>query len=169
MKVRFEISRFDSTNDAAPYTQSYELEMEPTQRVLDALTYIKRNLDATLAFRKSCAHGVCGSDAMLINGREALACKTLIQDVAQSDGATVTLAPLRHLEVQRDLMVSQRPFFSKYTQVKPYFIADERQPLPEKGGERIQSKKQRAAIDDPTKCILCAACYSACQIGRAHV
>ena len=164
MKVRFEISRFDSTNDAAPYTQSYELEMEPTQRVLDALTYIKRNLDATLAFRKSCAHGVCGSDAMLINGREALACKTLIQDVAQSDGATVTLAPLRHLEVQRDLMVSQRPFFSKYTQVKPYFIADERQPLPEKGGERIQSKKQRAAIDDPTKCILCAACYSACPV-----
>jgi succinate dehydrogenase / fumarate reductase iron-sulfur subunit len=122
--------------------------------------YIVDKLDGTLAFRKSCAHGVCGSDAMVINGQERLSCKTLIQDVADGEGAVVTVEPLKHLPLLRDLIVDQDEFFARWRSVKPYLIAEE--PVEEK--ERIQSPEERAAFDDPTKCILCAACYSACPI-----
>jgi succinate dehydrogenase / fumarate reductase iron-sulfur subunit len=162
MKITLEIERFNPEQDSSPHTKSYTVEVEPSDRVLDALTTIKRNIDGSLAFRRSCAHGVCGSDAMVINGTEALACKTLIQDVAEADGATITVGPARHMEVQRDLMVKQDTFFGNYRAVKPFFIADETKPEPEK--EYIQSTEERAAFDDPTKCILCGACYSACPV-----
>jgi len=121
---------------------------------------IKSTIDGTLAFRKSCAHGVCGSDAMIIDGQERLSCKTLVQDVAGGDGATVQIEPLKHLPLLRDLMVGQDEFFARWRSVKPYLI-NERAPEEK---ERIQSPEERAAFDDPTKCILCAACYSACPI-----
>ena len=140
--------------------KDYEVEVQPTDRVLDALIQIKSTMDGTLTFRKSCAHGVCGSDGMIINGEERLACKTLVRDVAEGDGACVTVAPLRHLPVLRDLIVEQDDFFERWRAVKPYLISKE--PVREK--ERIQSPKERAAFDDPTKCILCASCYSACPI-----
>ncbi|MFP4112737.1 MAG: succinate dehydrogenase iron-sulfur subunit [Spirochaetota bacterium] len=162
MTVNLEIQRFNPEQDKEPHYTSYSVEVEPTDRVLDALTTIKRNIDGSLAFRRSCAHGVCGSDAMVINGTEALACKTLIQDVAESDGATIKIEPARHMNVQRDLMVTQDTFFENYRAVKPFFIADETKPAPEK--EYIQSVTERAAFDDPTKCILCGACYSACPV-----
>ena len=162
MTVNLEIQRFNPETDTEPHFKSYSVEVEPTDRVLDALTDIKRNIDGSLAFRRSCAHGVCGSDAMVINGTEALACKTLIQDVAEADGATIKIEPARHMEVQRDLMVRQDTFFGNYRAVKPFFIADESKPAPEK--EYIQSVEERHAFDDPTKCILCGACYSACPV-----
>ncbi|MFW5684765.1 MAG: succinate dehydrogenase iron-sulfur subunit [Spirochaetota bacterium] len=162
MTVNLEIQRFNPESDSEPHFKSYSLEVEPTDRVLDALTTIKRNIDGSLAFRRSCAHGVCGSDAMVINGTEALACKTLIQDVAPDDGATIKIEPARHMKVQRDLMVEQDQFFGNYRAVKPFFIADESKPAPEK--EYAQTIDERAAFDDPTKCILCGACYSACPV-----
>lgn len=119
-----------------------------------------KNVDGTLAFRRSCGHGVCGSDAMVINGRERLACKTLIQDVAEGDGAIITVAPLKHLPVLWDLIVEQDAFFARWRKVKPYLINTEA--VEER--ERVQMPEQRAAFDDPTKCILCASCYSACPI-----
>ncbi len=162
MTVHLDIERFNPEADRASHVQRYTLDVEPTDRVLDALTTINRNVDGTLTFRRSCAHGVCGSDAMVINGKEALACKTLIQDVAESDGATITIAPARHMEVQRDLMVKQDTFFANYRAVKPFFIADETKPAPQK--EYLQSIEERSVFDDPTKCILCGACYSACPV-----
>ena len=162
MNITLEIQRFNPETDREPHVKSYTVEVDPTDRVLDALTDIKRNIDGSLAFRRSCAHGVCGSDAMVINGRESLACKTLIQDVAEADGATVKIEPARHMKVQRDLMVEQDQFFGNYRAVKPFFIADESKPEPEK--EYVQSVEERAAFDDPTKCILCGACYSACPV-----
>jgi succinate dehydrogenase / fumarate reductase iron-sulfur subunit len=162
MNITLEIQRFNPETDKEPHFKTYAVEVEPTDRVLDALTEIKRNVDGSLGFRRSCAHGVCGSDAMVINGKEALACKTLIQDVAESDGATIKIEPARHMEVQRDLMVKQDTFFTNYKAVKPFFIADESKPAPEK--EYQQSIEERAAFDDPTKCILCGACYSACPV-----
>ena len=162
MTVNLEIQRFNPETDTEPRYQSYSVDVEPTDRVLDALTTIKRNTDGSLAFRRSCAHGVCGSDAMVINGKEALACKTLIQDVAEADGATIKIEPARHMEVQRDLMVKQDTFFGNARAVKPFFIEDEAKPAPEK--EYIQSVEERALFDDPTKCILCGACYSACPV-----
>ena len=175
MKITLQVQRYNPEVDAAPYLQDYELEVEPTDRVLDALMWVKDRLDGTLAFRRSCAHGVCGSDAMRINGREALACKTLIQDVAEGDGATITVEPLTHMPLLRDLIVGQDEFFERWRAVKPYLISDqaisheasadqagEDEPVEER--ERLQSPEERAAFDDPTKCILCAACYSACPI-----
>lgn len=160
MNIFIEVQRFNPEKDKEPYLQSYEVQLEKTARVLDALMYIVRNIDGTLGFRKSCAHGVCGSDAMVINGKERLACKTLIQDVAQNDGDTISLKPLRHFTVQKDLMVDQTAFLQKLKAVNPFFMAKE----PAKEQEYIQSQKERAAIDDATKCIHCGACYSACPV-----
>jgi succinate dehydrogenase / fumarate reductase iron-sulfur subunit len=160
VKITFRIQRFNPETDTQPYFQEYTLDVASTDRVLDALMQIKAEIDGTLAFRKSCAHGVCGSDAMIINGQERLSCKTLIQDVAEGDGATVQIEPLKHMPLLRDLMVGQEEFFARWRSVQPYLINEE--PVEEK--ERIQSPEERAAFDDPTKCILCASCYSACPI-----
>lgn len=162
MTIDLEIRRFNPETDTEPRFQTYTVTVEPTDRVLDALMEVKRNQDGSLAFRKSCAHGVCGSDAMVINGKEALACKTLIQDVTDGDGAKIRLEPSRHQTVQRDLMVAQDVFFTNYKSVKPFFVANPEIPKPEK--EYVQSVEERAQIDDPTKCILCGACYSACPV-----
>ena len=161
MRIILEVQRYNPEKDKEPYIQNYELKMEKTARVLDALMYIVRNVDGTLGFRKSCAHGVCGSDGMLINGRERLACKTLIQDVAQQDGDTISLKPLRHLTVQKDLMVDQTPFLQKFKAVDPFFKAKEDPP---KNKEYLQSQEERGEIDDATKCIHCGCCYSACPV-----
>jgi len=160
MKIILKIQRFNSEIDEKPEYQSYTVEVEPTDRLLDALMHIKRFQDGTLAFRKSCAHGVCGSDAMRINGKDSLACKTLVQDVAETDGSTVVVEPLRYFPVQRDLIVDQTSFFEKYRSVKPFLINDE----PVTGKERIQSQEERMAFDDTTNCILCSACFSACPV-----
>jgi succinate dehydrogenase / fumarate reductase iron-sulfur subunit len=160
MKIYLQIQRFDPEKDEKPSFQKYAVEVEPTDRLLDALIHIKTEEDPSLGFRKSCAHGVCGSDAMVVNGKERLACKTLIKDVAEKEGDTVALEPLRTLPVQRDLLVDQSSFFQNYRQVKPYLINPE--PVGEK--ERIQSPENRRAFDDATKCILCAACFSACPV-----
>jgi len=98
---------------------------------------------------------------MRINGRERLACKTLVKDVIREDSTEITLEPLRHLPVQRDLMVDPKDFFDKYRLVSPFLIA--KNAAPEKG-EYQQSQEERRAFDDPTKCILCGACYSACPV-----
>lgn len=160
MKIILKILRFNSEIDEKPQYQNYTVEVEPTDRLLDALINIKRFQDGTLAFRKSCAHGVCGSDAMRINGKEALACKTLVQDVVETEGATVVVEPLRYFPVQRDLIVDQATFFEKYKSIKPYLINDE--PVLEK--ERLQSQEERMVFDDTTNCILCSACFSACPV-----
>jgi len=160
MKITLKIQRFNPERDRKPYYQDFSVEVAPTDRLLDALMQIKRFQDGTLGFRKSCAHGVCGSDAMRINGKDGLACKTLIKDVARSEGAQVLIEPLRYFPVQRDLIVDQKVFFEKYRSVKPFLINEE--PVREK--ERIQSQEERMAFDDTTNCILCSACYSACPV-----
>lgn len=160
MKILIEVQRFNPEKDKEPYLQTYEVSMKKTERILDALMFIVRNIDGTLGFRKSCAHGVCGSDAMVINGKEGLACKTLIQDVAQQDGDTISLRPLKHFQVEKDLMVDQTPFLQKMKAINPYFMAKEAP----KEKEYIQSPEQRKAIDDATKCIHCGSCYSACPV-----
>ncbi|MBI5552721.1 MAG: succinate dehydrogenase iron-sulfur subunit [Desulfobacterales bacterium] len=160
MKIILKIQRYNPESDPAPYFQEYSVEANPNERLLDALMQVKRFQDGSLAFRKSCAHGVCGSDAMRINGKDGLACKTLVKDVVKQDGDTVTVEPLRYLPVQRDLIVDQKDFFEKYRAVQPFLINDE--PVAEK--ERPQSQEERMAFDDATNCILCASCYSACPV-----
>ncbi len=160
MEVTLEIQRFNPETDTKPAFSHYQINVQPTDRILDALMQIKRLQDGTLALRKSCAHGVCGSDAMRINGKERLACKTLVQDVVGSDSAPIRIEPLRDFPIERDLMVDQQTFFEKYRSVKPFLINDD--PVEQK--ERIQSPEQRRAFEDATNCILCSACFSACPV-----
>ena len=164
MKITLAIKRFNPQLKEEPYWQKYEATASPTARILDVLMDIKRNQDGSLSFRKSCAHGVCGSDAMLIDGKERLACKTLVKDVAVQEGAAIEIEPLQHEAVQRDLMVDQSVFFQKYRSVKPFLIAA--QEATQK--ETRQSQQERSKFDDATKCILCSACYSACPVLDAN-
>jgi succinate dehydrogenase / fumarate reductase iron-sulfur subunit len=154
MRAVLKIQRYDPEKDQEPYWNEYTVEAEPTDRLLDALNYVKWYQDGSLAYRRSCAHGICGSDAMLINGHNALACKLLMKEV----GEKVTIAPLPGFTVIKDLIVDFDWFFELYRSVKPYLIAKE--PPPEK--ERLQSVEERELFDDTTKCILCACCTSSC-------
>ncbi len=160
MKLILKIKRFNPETDEDSYFQSYHLNAKSDDRILDLLVYIKDMMDGTLSFRKSCAHGICGSDAMRINGKDRLACKTLVKDVADSDDKELIIEPLRHFPVQRDLVVDQKKFFSTYRTIKPFLINDS--PVKEK--ERIQTPEERKKFDDATNCILCSSCYSACPI-----
>ncbi len=160
MKVILEIQRYDPKRNSEPYFHSYEMETQPEERLLTVLMRIKRELDPSLGFRKSCAHGVCGSDAMVINGKERLACKTLIKDVVTDIERTIRIEPLKTLPLQRDLIVDQTRFFQNYMQVKPFLINLDSPPE----AERLQSQEERQRIDEGTSCILCASCYSACPV-----
>jgi succinate dehydrogenase / fumarate reductase iron-sulfur subunit len=160
MNITLRIKRYQPEKGSESKFQDFIVSIEPTERLLDALVFIKRNLDGTLCFRRSCAHGVCGSDAMTINGVERLACKTLVRDVVEKEDAVVTIEPLRSLPVQRDLMVDYTHFFENYRIVKPFLIPVQRT----KRNEHIQMPDQHKLFDDPTKCILCACCYAACPV-----
>jgi succinate dehydrogenase / fumarate reductase iron-sulfur subunit len=162
MKIKLEIQRFDPETGSEPRYQTFELEAEPEDRLLSVLLRVKWEQEPGLALRKSCAHGVCGSDAMVVNGRERLACKTLIKDIASEEGEPIRVEPLRTLPIQKDLMVDQSRFFENYTHVKPFFI----NPEPPPAQERRQSPEERQEIEDGTNCILCGACYSACPVVR---
>ena len=154
--VHLKVKRYNPETDRKPWWQEFEVEQEPTDRVLDALHTAKWTTDGTLTFRRSCAHGVCGSDAMVINGANALACLKLIQDV----GTTMTLEPIRGLPVIKDLVVDMEPFFAQYRSVLPYLIATDDPGYK----ERYQSSEDRERFDDTTKCILCAACTTSCPV-----
>jgi len=138
-----------------PSFDTYNIQAEPNDRILDLLEHVKDYLDGTISYRRSCAHGVCGSDAMRINGVNALACKVLVKDV----GKEITIEPLLGLPILKDMIVDMEPFFESYRSVMPFMVNEE---VPEDGKERLQSPKERARIDDTTKCILCAACTTAC-------
>lgn len=164
MLVRLRIRRYDPESDEEARWAEHVVEVEPSSRVLDALLEVQRRHDSSLGFRASCGHGVCGSDAMIINGRSALACKTLIRDaIADSpddDLATITVEPMRHMPVLRDLIVDQQPFFQRYRAVKPFLVPKDTA----LDRERLQTPKEHAEIADATNCILCGACVSACPI-----
>ena len=157
MQVDLRILRYDPERDEKPHWESYQVECDPKlDRVLDLLHRVKYEQDGSLTFRRSCAHGVCGSDAMLINGRNRLACKLRVEQLGKR---RITVAPLPGLPVIKDLVVDMDDFFAKYRSVQPYLIDDDQVPP---DTERLQSPEQRAVYDDTTKCILCAACTSAC-------
>ena len=154
MQTRLRIKRFNPEQDAKARWVEYLVEAEPTDRVLDALHAVKWQHDGSLAFRRSCAHGICGSDGMLINGKNRLACKVLIRELKQP----IVVEPMRGFPVEKDLIVNMEGFFEKYRSILPFLIAKD--PPPEK--ERLQSPEQRACFDDTTKCILCACCTTSC-------
>ena len=152
--MKFRVYRYDPEKDAKPYTKEYDVALEPTDRMLlDALMRLKA-VDDSLSFRRSCREGVCGSDAMNINGKNGLACITNLKDVKEP----VELRPLPGLPVIRDLIVDMSQFFKQYHSIKPYLVNDT--PPPEK--ERLQSPEDREELDGLYECILCACCSTSC-------
>jgi succinate dehydrogenase / fumarate reductase iron-sulfur subunit len=158
MDVTVKILRYNPEVSEEADWRSYQVTAEPTDRVLDALHKVKWDLDGSLTFRRSCAHGVCGSDAMRINGKNRLACKTLLKDVNPSQ--PITVEPIKGLPVLKDLVVDMEPFFAAYRSVMPFLITTGNEPT----RERVQSQKDRDRFDDTTKCILCAACTTSCPV-----
>ncbi|MCT9143436.1 succinate dehydrogenase iron-sulfur subunit [Streptomyces violarus] len=157
--VTFRVRRFNPEVSADATWEDFQLEIDPKERVLDALHKIKWDVDGTLTFRRSCAHGICGSDAMRINGKNRLACKTLIKDI--NPEKPITVEAIKGLTVLKDLVVDMEPFFQAYRDVMPFLITkDTNEPT----RERLQSAEDRERFDDTTKCILCAACTSSCPV-----
>ncbi len=152
--MRFRIYRYDPDKDAKPYMQDYDVKPEPSDSMLlDMLIRIQAQ-DDSLALRRSCREGVCGSDAMNINGKNGLACVTRLAELKEP----VEIRPLPGLPVIRDLIVDMSQFFKQYHSVKPYLVNHD--PAPEK--ERLQTPEERAALDGLYECILCACCTTAC-------
>ncbi len=158
MEVKVKLLRYSPETDSEAHFEEYTVDAEPMDRLLDVLHKVKWYQDGSLAMRRSCAHGICGSDAMVINGENALACKVLVKDLKQP----ITVEPLRGLPVIKDFVVDMEPFFAGYKAVKPWLITDPHEHEPAR--ERIQSPEEREVFDDTTKCILCAACTTSCPI-----
>ena len=153
--VQFEIYRYDPDKDTQPRMQKLQVTLQPFDRMLlDALIRIKAEVDDSLSLRRSCREGVCGSDAMNINGKNGLACVTNMRDLKEP----IVLRPIPGLPVIRDLIVDMSQFFKQYESIKPYLINDE--PPPEK--ERLQSPAEREELNGLYECILCACCSTAC-------
>jgi succinate dehydrogenase / fumarate reductase iron-sulfur subunit len=159
MKFTVKLKRYNPEQDQKSHWEEYQVEADPKDRVLDVLHIVKWEQDGTLALRRSCAHGICGSDAMRINGHNALACKVLVKDVVK-EGGTLTVEPILGLPIIKDFVVDMEPFFEHYRSVLPFLVNDT--PLPEDGRERLQSNAARERFDEGTKCILCAACTTSC-------
>ncbi|GEN79611.1 succinate dehydrogenase iron-sulfur subunit [Actinotalea fermentans] len=156
--VTLRIRRYLPEKDATAYWEEFTVRANRTDRLLDALHTVKWEIDGSLTFRRSCAHGICGSDAMRINGRNRLACKALLKDL--DPAKPITVEPIKGLPVVKDLVVDMEPFFASYREVMPFLITGGNTP----SAERRQSPEDRARYDDTTKCILCAACTSSCPV-----
>ncbi len=154
--ISVKIRRFNPEIDDEPHWQTFEVESQPGDRVLNLLHQIKWYGDGSLSFRRSCAHGVCGSDAMRINGVNRLACKVLVRDMPDE----ITIEAIKGLPLEKDLIVDMEPFFEAYRAVKPFLMASGHEPT----RERLQSQHDRERFDDTTKCILCAACTTSCPV-----
>src|SRR4029077_14340781 len=156
MELIVRVRRFNPEVSQDSWWDEWTVEVHPLDRLVQVLHQIKWYHDGTLSFRRSCAHGICGSDAMLINGRNQLACKVLAEDV----GPRVTIEPIRGLAVLKDLIVGMHPVRDEYRNVLPFRINDSGEP----DKERRQTQEDRHRYDDTTKCILCACCTTSCPV-----
>jgi succinate dehydrogenase / fumarate reductase iron-sulfur subunit len=159
-KATFRIQRFDPDKDEQPRDQDFEVELEPGITILKALNKIRAEQDPTLAYRHSCGSAICGACAIKINGHARLVCKTQVSDCLQN--GVLRVAPIGNLKVLRDLVVDMDPFLASLGKVKPYLLVDSGEAAPEQ--ERKQSPVEFQDIDASTTCILCAACYSDCNV-----
>ncbi|WP_042882308.1 succinate dehydrogenase iron-sulfur subunit, partial [Aeromonas sp. ZOR0002] len=159
MNVTFSVYRYNPDVDNVPYMKDYRLDIPEgsDMMVLDALIQLKE-LDPTLAFRRSCREGVCGSDGLNMNGKNGLACITPLSDLLKK-GSKVVIRPLPGLPVIRDLVIDMTQFYTQWEKVKPFLINDEKLPPVR---EHLQSPEERAKLDGLYECILCACCSTSC-------
>ena len=158
MNVRLKIFRFDPEKNETPYYQGFEVEAAPLDRLLDCLIRVREEQDPTLSFRMSCAHGICGSDGMRINGVCGLACQKLVKEYRDE----ILIEPLPVFRVVKDLVVDLDPFFEKYRSIKPYLIT--KQAAPDQ--ERPQSPEAYHRFEEALRCILCACCTASCPVNQ---
>jgi succinate dehydrogenase / fumarate reductase iron-sulfur subunit len=158
MLVRLKIFRFDPEKDEKHYYQTFEVEADPMDRLLDCLNRIRWEQDPTLSFRMSCGHGVCGSDGMRINGICGLACQKLVRSFKEE----VLVEPLPVFNVIRDLVVDLNPFFEKYHSIKPYLVTT----TSPSDRERKQSPEEHERFEEAIRCILCACCTASCPVNQ---
>lgn len=160
IKVGLRVYRFNPEIDMEPHYDSFTIESEPNERILDCLNKIRWTQDSTLAFRMSCAHGICGSDGLTINHQSALACQKLVKDYDYSK--EIVIEPLKYFEVVKDLIVDMNPFFERIKSINP--IETSNPTIVELETERIQTIEERNRFDDALKCILCGCCYGSCPV-----
>jgi succinate dehydrogenase / fumarate reductase iron-sulfur subunit len=153
--AKFLIKRFDPTHDAAPRYDEFTVPYETSLTVLEGLFYVQEHFDPSLSFRYCCRASICGSCAMYINGRYRLACQT---NVRHLDGDVITVEPMPHMPLVKDLVCDMDDFFAKYEYIEPWLMRDSQDP--EK--EIAQSPEERKKLDMPIDCILCGSCYSSC-------
>ncbi|MFH1230211.1 MAG: succinate dehydrogenase iron-sulfur subunit [Planctomycetota bacterium] len=162
--IEFKIFRFNPDKDKTSRFDNFQIPWEKGMTVLEGLLYIFDNIDASLSFRSSCRAAVCGSCAMHINGKYRLACNTLIESLVEPNNGIITIRPLAHLPVYKDLVVDMTNFFKNYESIKPYLLPTES--LPPK--EFIQLPSDRKKIDGAIDCILCGACYGSCPVAGTN-
>ncbi len=157
-KKTFVVTRFDPDVDEVPKTQSYEIPVQPDWKVLDALNFIKDNVDPTLSHRWSCRMAVCGSWGMMVNGEPKLTCKDALSDY----GDTVEVSPLSNFPVIRDLVVEMEGFMERFQKVKPWIIRAKE--LAVEDGPTKQTPDRLEEFKQFSMCINCMLCYSACPV-----
>ncbi|MGQ9672482.1 MAG: succinate dehydrogenase/fumarate reductase iron-sulfur subunit [Candidatus Aminicenantales bacterium] len=157
MKFTFRILRFDPVEDECPHFEDFMVESDEKKSLLEVLMDIRNEQDPTLSFRYSCREAVCGSCAMVINGKFDLACRTILSGLASS---LVVIEPLPNLEIQKDLIVDMEPFWRALDKIEPYLFPGEDKP---EKGHRVEDRVMER-IDPFTNCILCGCCYSACPV-----
>ncbi len=154
--IVLEILRYDPEKDTEPYVQTYTVPYREDWVVLDAINYVKEELDRTLSYRWSCHMAVCGSCGVLVNGEPALSCHTFLRDLP----ARIRVEPLQNFPIERDLVVVMDDFMDKLQSVKPYIVAREKQV--NTAHENLQTPAELARFKQFTACINCMLCYSAC-------
>jgi succinate dehydrogenase / fumarate reductase, iron-sulfur subunit len=162
MKVTLKIFRFDPKVDMQPHYHTFIVDAKPTDRLLDCLNKVRWEQDGSLAYRMSCAHGICGSDGMTINGVSALACQKLVKDYPADK--EILIEPLSVFPVVKDLVVDLDGFFAAEKSVHPPEGINLTESV--EGKEHVQSVTQRLAFDDDIKCIMCACCVGACPVNQ---
>ena len=160
MKVTLKVYRFNPDTDTEPHYDTFNVEAEANERILDCLNRVRWQQDSTLSFRMSCAHGICGSDGLTINNQAVLACQKLVKDYDYSKD--ILIEPLRYFKVVKDLIVDLKPFFERINSTSPK--TPQNSVLDPLEAERIQSTEQHSRFDDALKCILCGCCYGACPV-----
>jgi len=153
---QLEVMRYDPDTVDEPYFQVFEVPCQDDWVVLDAINYIKENLDRTLSYRWSCHMAVCGSCGMVVNGEPVLACHAFLRDYPEE----IRVEPLANYPIERDLVVAIDDFVEKLISVKAYVVSEQEHSV--ESGETLQSPEQLAVFKNFTACINCLLCYSAC-------
>jgi fumarate reductase iron-sulfur subunit len=157
-KKTFRITRFDPDQDEAPRTQTYEIPVDPDWKVLDALNFIKDEIDGSLSHRWSCRMAVCGSCGMMVDGKPTLTCKKPLSEY----GSEISVEPLANFPIVRDLVVGLDGFMEKFESVKPWIIRAKERAVEE--GTHRQSPAELEEFKQFSMCINCMLCYSACPV-----